>query len=150
MLYGPWREKTCLRGLRTTKAQTSLHISADWSVPLLLAFWKVSFLNLLQAKFQFSSWYLLLKRLHGSSLALSETTKTGLSRCGQYYKLYSPRSNWSLDVCNNCLANFQFLYEQISKKTSCMRTILACEQRRQRPACPSSQSDQRLWYLLSS
>ena len=29
-------------GLRTTKAQTSLRIRADWSAHLLFAFWKVS------------------------------------------------------------------------------------------------------------
>ena len=43
------------RGLRTTKAQTSLRIRAVWSAPLLLAFWKVPHQSLLQAKFQFSS-----------------------------------------------------------------------------------------------
>ena len=35
---------------RTTKAQTSLRIRADWSAPLLFAFWKVSYVDL-QAKF---------------------------------------------------------------------------------------------------
>ena len=54
-IYGPRCEKTCLWGLRTTKVQTSLRIGADWSAPLLFAFWKVSYLNLLKAKFQFSS-----------------------------------------------------------------------------------------------
>ena len=33
-----------------TKAQTSLRIGAVWSVPLLFAYWKVSYLDLLQAK----------------------------------------------------------------------------------------------------
>ena len=47
--YGPCCEKTCLRWLRTTKAQTSLCICTVWSAPLLFAFWKVS-----QAKFQVS------------------------------------------------------------------------------------------------
>ena len=42
-------------GLQTTKAQTSLRIRADWSVHLLFAYWKVSYLNLLQTKFQYSS-----------------------------------------------------------------------------------------------
>ena len=54
-LYGPRREKTCLRGLRTTEAQTSLRTHTVWSAPLLFAFWKVPYLSLLQAKFQFSS-----------------------------------------------------------------------------------------------
>ena len=45
-------------GLRTTLAQTSLCIRAVWSAPLLFAFWKVSYLDLLRAKFQFSSWSL--------------------------------------------------------------------------------------------
>ena len=53
--YWPWREKTCLRGLRTTQAQTSLRISAVWSAPLLFAFWKVLYVNLLQMKYKFSS-----------------------------------------------------------------------------------------------
>ena len=47
--------KTVFRGLRTTKAQTRLRIPAVWSAPLLFTFWKVSYINLLQAKFQFSS-----------------------------------------------------------------------------------------------
>ena len=42
-------------GLRTTQAQTSLRIHADWSAPLLFVFWKVSYLNLLGAKFQLPS-----------------------------------------------------------------------------------------------
>ena len=33
--------------LRTTQAQTSLRIRAVWSAPLLFAFWKVSYVNLL-------------------------------------------------------------------------------------------------------
>ena len=41
--------------LGTTQAQTSLRISADWSAPLLFAFQKVLYVNLLQVKFQFSS-----------------------------------------------------------------------------------------------
>ena len=45
-------------GLQTTQAQTSLRIRAVWSAPLLFVFWKVSYLDLLQAKFQFSSWSL--------------------------------------------------------------------------------------------
>ena len=50
LLYGPRPEKTCLRGWRTTKAQTSLFIRAVWSAPLLFAYWKVSYKNFLQAK----------------------------------------------------------------------------------------------------
>ena len=42
-------------GLRTTKGQTRLHIHAVWSGPLLYAYWKVSYQNMLQVKFQFSS-----------------------------------------------------------------------------------------------
>ena len=49
------REKTCLRGFATTQAQTSLHIRAVWPAPLLFAYWKVTCVYLLQAKFQFSS-----------------------------------------------------------------------------------------------
>ena len=50
-----WHEKSCLRDLRTTQAQTSLRIRADWSAPLLFAFWKVTYVNLLQVKSRFSS-----------------------------------------------------------------------------------------------
>ena len=41
--------------LRTTKAQTSLRIRAVWSAHLLFAYWEVTYLSMLQAKFQFSS-----------------------------------------------------------------------------------------------
>ena len=45
--------KPVFEGLRKTKALTSLRIRTDWSAtPLLFAYWKVSYLNLLQAKFQ--------------------------------------------------------------------------------------------------
>ena len=40
----------CLRDLRTTNAQTNLRVRAVWSVPLLFAFRKVSYLNMLQMK----------------------------------------------------------------------------------------------------
>ena len=43
--------KPVFGGLRTTQAQTSLHIRAYWSAPLLFTYWKVSYLTLLQAKF---------------------------------------------------------------------------------------------------
>ena len=42
--------KSVFGGLRTTKVQTSLRIRADCSAPLLFAYWKVSYLNLLQTK----------------------------------------------------------------------------------------------------
>ena len=47
--------KPVLNGLRTTQAQTSLRIRAVWSAPLLFAFWKLSYVDLLQVKFLFSS-----------------------------------------------------------------------------------------------
>ena len=47
--------KPVFGGLRTTKAQTSLRIRAVLSVPLLFAFWKVLYLDLLPAKYQFST-----------------------------------------------------------------------------------------------
>ena len=53
--YGPWCEETCLRLFAKAKAQTSLCIRAVWSAPLLFAYWKVSYIDLLQAKCQFSS-----------------------------------------------------------------------------------------------
>ena len=45
--------KPVFGGLRTTKAQTSLRILAEWSAPLLFTYWKESYLNLPPAKFQF-------------------------------------------------------------------------------------------------
>ena len=53
--FGIDARKPVFGDLRTTKAQTSLHIHADWSAPLLFAFWKVSYLNLLRAKFHNSN-----------------------------------------------------------------------------------------------
>ena len=47
--------KPVFGGLQAIKAQTSLPIRAVWSAPLLFTFWKVSYQNLLQVKFQFSS-----------------------------------------------------------------------------------------------
>ena len=44
--------KPIFGGLQITKAQTSLCILADCLAPLLFAFWKVSYLNFLQAKFK--------------------------------------------------------------------------------------------------
>ena len=55
--------KPVFGGLPTTQAQTSLRIHAVWSAPLLFAYWKVSYLELLKGKFQFSSLSLLLRRL---------------------------------------------------------------------------------------
>ena len=49
-----WNIWACLRGLRTTKVQNSLRIRPVWSGPLLFTFWKESYLDFLQAKFQFS------------------------------------------------------------------------------------------------
>ena len=74
-IYGPRREKHVFGDLRTTKAQTSLRICADCSAPLLFAYWKVSYPNLLRAKFQFSS--ISVAERTDLSLALSETPKTG-------------------------------------------------------------------------
>ena len=52
--HGPRCEKPCLRSF-ATQAQTSMRIRADWSAPLLFDNWKEPYLNLLQAKFQYSS-----------------------------------------------------------------------------------------------
>ena len=46
--------KPVFGGLGTTQAQTSLRIRAVWSAPLLFAFWKILYVNLLLVKFQFS------------------------------------------------------------------------------------------------
>ena len=45
-VYGLDRRTPFFQGLRTTKAQTSLHTHAVWSAPLSFAFWKVSYQNL--------------------------------------------------------------------------------------------------------
>ena len=52
--WGLDARKTVFRGLRISQAQTSLRIRAVRSAPLLFAFWQVSYLGLLQAKFQTS------------------------------------------------------------------------------------------------
>ena len=70
-----WNIWACLRGLRTTKVQNSLRIRPVWSGPLLFTFWKESYLDFLQAKFQFSIWSLQLSRLVW--ISLSETQRTG-------------------------------------------------------------------------
>ena len=60
-----------LRGVQTTKAQTSLRIRADWSAPLLFAIWKISYLHLLLLKLHIVSEEIAL------GLVLTETPKTG-------------------------------------------------------------------------
>ena len=47
--FGPHREKTCLRGFANNK---------DADAPLLFTEWKVSYLNLLRAKYHYSSYSL--------------------------------------------------------------------------------------------
>ena len=54
-LFGLDARKPVFGGSWTTQAQTNLRIPAVWSAPLLFAFWKVLYVNLLQAKFQFTS-----------------------------------------------------------------------------------------------
>ena len=49
MGLGAW--KPVFMGLWTTKAQTSLHICTVWSVPLIFVYWKVTYLDWLQANF---------------------------------------------------------------------------------------------------
>ena len=47
--------KPVFGGLPTTKAQTNLRVHADRLAPMIFAYWEVSYLDLLRAKFQFSS-----------------------------------------------------------------------------------------------
>ena len=54
-LYGRNARKPVFEGLQTIQVQTSLRIRADWSASLLFAFWKASYVNLLQMKFKISS-----------------------------------------------------------------------------------------------
>ena len=67
--------KSVFGGLRTTNAQTSLRIRAVCSAPLLFAHWKVSYLDLLRAKFLFSRVYV--AEQASLNLTFSETPKTG-------------------------------------------------------------------------
>ena len=55
IIWAATQENLSSGGLRTTQAQISLRMSADWSAPVLSAFWKVSYVTLVQVKFQFSS-----------------------------------------------------------------------------------------------
>ena len=55
IIMGLVARKPVFGGLRITKAQTSLRVRAVWSAPLLFAYWKVSYLYLLQGNFRFSS-----------------------------------------------------------------------------------------------
>ena len=66
--------KPVFGGLWTTQAQTSLRIHAVWSAPLLFAFWKVLYVNLLQVKFQ-----------SALKLACWKPWRQVLSRQGPYY-----------------------------------------------------------------
>ena len=68
--------KPVFGGLRTTKAHTNLPIHAVLPGPLLFAYWKVSYLDLLRTKFQFSSLVSVADET-GLKFALSETPKTG-------------------------------------------------------------------------
>ena len=77
--------KPVFRGLRTTQAQTSLRIRAVWSAPLLLALWKVSYINLIQVKFQFSSQSVYLRRLFWNSL-FRKLRRQVFSRRGPFIK----------------------------------------------------------------
>ena len=53
---GPRHKKHVFGGFQTTKSQISLHICHMYTVtPLLFAKWKVPYLDLFPAKFQFSS-----------------------------------------------------------------------------------------------
>ena len=63
---GPRWEKTCLRGLRTLKAQTSLRGCAGWSVPLLSLTGKYYIKTCYKRNFNFLA-----------KLIYSETPKTG-------------------------------------------------------------------------
>ena len=65
--FGPRVRKPVFR-VSQTKTQTSLHICAVWSVPLLFTYWKVSCLHLLWVEFQLFSLSLQLSRLVWTSL----------------------------------------------------------------------------------
>ena len=56
--------------------QTSLHICADWSAPLIFAFWKVSYLNLLCTGEISILQLVSVAEETGLSLPLSDTPKT--------------------------------------------------------------------------
>ena len=52
---GPRREKTCLRGFANNKGTDQPVHQRSLVCTLLLAYWEVSYLDLLRAKFQLSS-----------------------------------------------------------------------------------------------
>ena len=53
LYLGLHARKPVFGGLQTTKGQTSLRICTDWSAPFSFTFLEVSYLNMLQAQFQF-------------------------------------------------------------------------------------------------
>ena len=97
-IYGPCHEKTCLLFL-TTQAQTRLRIRAVWSAPSLSTFWKVSCVNLLQVKFQFS-----VAEETGLKPILSETPKTGFLTTRPKLLLFycSTIKSWWLELILFC------------------------------------------------
>ena len=76
-------------GLWTTQAQTSLRIRAVWSAPLLFAFWKILYVNLLLVKFQFSRLSLLLRRLVWISLDENPEDRFSLEEAHVKVKFWS-------------------------------------------------------------
>ena len=79
----------------TTQSQNSLRIRAVWSAPLLFTFWKVSYVNLLHLKFQFS-----VAEETGLKPVLSETPKTGFRTTRPKSLLFycSTIKSWWLDL----------------------------------------------------
>ena len=89
IIYGPWREKTCLWGLRTTQAQTSLSICAVWSAPLFFPFLE-SIISKLASSEILTFWLVSVAEQTGFNLALMETRRQVLSQWGPYvYKWHA-------------------------------------------------------------
>ena len=102
--------KPIFGGLQTTQAQTSLRISAVWSTPLLFAFWKVSYLDLLLTEFQLS---VSVAEQADLKLALLDTPKTGfVATRPTYYCFSNEKSGTEIFIVfvTNTTHHYQDLY----------------------------------------
>ena len=92
-------------GKRTTKAQTSLRIRADWSAHLLFTHWKVSFLNL------FIFYLVSVAEETGLSLAFSEPSPPPPPPPKKKTGLLSTRPNYINEPVS--IKSYNLLYARI-------------------------------------
>ena len=96
--------------MRTTKVQTSLHISSDWSAPLLFTFWE-NFISDL-ATSEFSSFQLVsVAEETGLSLTLSDTPKTGFVASGSNSSVCV--THMKLKVLCTCLSHGVHTFQKV-------------------------------------